>query len=369
MKNNSSVFHSKFIIDGVRQELTPEQILKEAMPCPDMTGNDAAEPAGDIVDETVDCVSATACYTPADIDRYLKLTMSSAGRDRVFPICAPESFTKQRIAATLIDALWQKGHFTLDNLTLNALWRWNQEEIGNMAAFYASVKAAAEYIYDLGCALEEFSYEEAEENHITFNISGVYQSEDEDIPQIESAGICPASMRNDPQSWLIYVPFDQCKFRLGSSLLAEKTGQAGGKAPDMYDPDYFIDCYEVIRELAEDGVVIAGATVGDGGLLTAAQKMCGECGISLDISGIKAAYNETDIVRILFADVPGVLIQIADNDFDYIDAQMLLQDIAYYPLGHPSATIEGARISRAAKSGVSGILAALMAGQPTEGED
>ena len=31
----------------------------------------------------------------------------------------------------------------------------------------------------------------------------------------------------------------------------------------------------------------------------------------------------------------GAIIQIKDSDYDYVDAEFLLQDIAYYPIGHP----------------------------------
>ena len=40
-------------------------------------------------------------------------------------------------------------------------------------------------------------------------------------------------------------------------------------------------------------------------------------------------------MRILFSEVPGVIFQINDSDYDYLDAELLLQDVMYFPLGHP----------------------------------
>ena len=118
----------------------------------------------------------------------------------------------------------------------------------------------------------------------------------------------------------------------------------------------------------EDGIVKAGITVGDGGLAVAAGKLCEDSGAELDLKGIIASYGENDIMRIMFGEVPGVLIQISNSDYDYVDSQLLLQDIAYYPIGHPSAEITGITIQETAKTSVADILASLL-GHTSEGED
>ena len=117
-------------------------------------------------------------------------------------------------------------------------------------------------------------------------------------------------------------------------------------------------------------MVIAGQTVGAGGLMAALKKMLPEnTGIQLDISGIMSAYGERDAVRILFSEVPGVLIQISDIDYDYVDAELLLQDIAYYPIGHPRTGSGGITLRSGGESGISGILQSLLNSQTSEGED
>ena len=88
----------------------------------------------------------------------------------------------------------------------------------------------------------------------------------------------------------------------------------------------------------------------------------------MDLSGILASYQEEDRTKVLFGEVPGVLIQISDENYDYVDSQFLLQDIAYYPLGHPSAKVSGAVPAEGARPGVGDILASLL-GQASEGED
>ena len=93
-----------------------------------------------------------------------------------------------------------------------------------------------------------------------------------------------------------------------------------------------------------------------------------ECGIDLDISGIEQAYVEADPIRVLFSEIPGAVIQISSADYDYVDAQLMLQDIAYYPLGHPVADGRPVRLTSSSRTKLSAILAALMDGQSSEGE-
>ena len=123
-----------------------------------------------------------------------------------------------------------------------------------------------------------------------------------------------------------------------------------------------------MRELIEDGVILSGVTVGDGGLAAAANTLCQGKGLDLDIGGIMASYQENDAMKVLFGEVPGVLLQVSAIDYEYLDSQLILQDVAYYPVGKPSDEHSGVVVSQSSKADVSDILAALLA-QASEGED
>jgi hypothetical protein len=261
-----------------------------------------------------------------------------------------------------------------------------------MASFYKSVEASSDYIFGLGVKMSDYLFIENDDrcsakffawlpdDELTTEHDEVFEIPQEagttlfkapfesSHPWIGHKRKCPATIKADPNSWIIYIPFDTCKFRLGGSLLAQSNGLNGGQEPHIADPDYFIDCYEVIRELTEDGIIKAGCTVGDGGLAVAAEKMCTEAGLELDISGIKSSYNEPHDASILFGEVPGVLLQINESDFDYLDSQLILQDVAYYPVGRPVADFKGLRFAENSRRGIADILASLL-DQATEGED
>ena len=116
--------------------------------------------------------------------------------------------------------------------------------------------------------------------------------------------------------------------------------------------------------------MLSGKTVSDGGLLSALKAMCGDnIGAKIDISGIMNAYDEDKSIRVLFSEVPGALIQIKDIDYDYADAEFLLQDIAYYPIGHPVPGTPEIKVKSGRGGGISDILQSLLSSQASEGED
>lgn len=401
------ILSSRYIIDGVAMELTPRQMLDEATGKVPEARPDSGEGSEPIVDESIDPAPSDGIHDAARTDEYLKLIAGPAARHRHIPAFCAAEMTRSEISRALIDAIWRSGHFRIDDLTISVKWNWETTSVGNMAAFYRSVEEACNYANLLGIGLTGYEVN-PQARHCSVDISvsvenNPYDGTEDEIepveiaesidrtisdapdgtpdiasyelpfktaaPSIRKARKCAAHISENHSNWLIYIPFDTCKFRLGGSLLAAKTGIAGGKVPEILDNDYFIDCYEVIREFVEDGIIVSGATVSSGGLISALNRMVGDnVGMDVDISGIMQSYGETDAVKILFGEIPGAVVEIRDSDFDYVDAEMLLQDVAYYPVGHPGDA--GLRISKN-DSGIAGILQSLMHQQDAaaEGED
>ena len=387
MKEKTSALHSKYIIDGIARRLTPAEMLDDCIG--DNEGRKTAKSEGfePIVDESTDPSPSLNRFKSQDIEGYLTKVLSLAGEPRPFQTPFANTWTKGRIAKALLDALWMNGRFKLCDLTVAAKWRWNGRPLGSMAAFYDSVEATADYINDLGICLSGYSFTESGGlSQASFKVGASEKTndtrEDDEIflpgdapfgsehPVLGRRRAVPDRLTPDLDSWIIYVPFDSCGFRLGGSLLGEALGQNGDNFPEIGDADYFIDCYEVVREFVEDKVTVAAATVSDGGLLPTLKMMCsGDIGADIDISGIMRAYGESDKVRILFSEIPGAVIQVKDIDYDYIDAEFLLQDIAYYPLGHPVSGTGRINVMSGGANGISGILQSLLSSQASEGED
>lgn len=389
MKENESALYSQYIIDGIRRDMTPAELLDECMEY-DITSPEpeAGGAYADIIDESTEPPLSTFHPEKGKVQEYMARTEASSYEPRKFTMLYPEQFTRLQIAKALTSRLWSEGHFRLGDLRIWAQWDWNTRPLGNMAAFYSSVSAASDYIYGLGVRMTDYLFlesdgesssrffawlpetEEDADNEDDRNEASLFKSSPYESrhPWISDRRRCASTVLPDKESWIIYIPFDTCSYRLGGSLLAQINGRNGGPGTQIQDPDYFIDCYEVVRELVEDGIVMAGVSVGDGGLATSAARMVKGCGMSLDISGLLSSYQETDAVKVLFGETPGVLIQISGNDYDYLDAQLMLQDVAYYPLGHPSEDFNEVVFEETGTTGVAGILASLLS-QASEGED
>ncbi len=383
MTEKESALYSQYIIDGVKFDATPADLLEECAVSSMPYDNEGFD---DIIDESMDPPVTSFTYDKSRNPEYIDACMKVIRERRSFRMLYPDAFTRQRIAFTLLDRLWNDGHYRLGDLNVWAKWNWNTRPLGNMAAFYMSAESAGAYLFELGVRLNDYVFVRADGESMAEFYAWLPEKsrsggdeEREDIhfksspyesthPWISDSRKCQEKMVMDRNSRLIYIPFDTCRFNLGGSLLAQIHGRNGGMSPHIQDPDYFIDCYEVIRELAEDGIIIAGQTAGDGGLAVAAARMCGENGLEIDMGGLLSSYQETDSTKMLFSEVPGVVIQISENDFDYLDSQLLLQDVAYYPLGSPTDEFTGIRLKNEKSTDVAGILASLL-GQASEGED
>ncbi len=374
----TSALYSHYVIDGVEQELTPARILDSCL-----VGKAPQRPEGEadgtVSDESIDRF-IRPCVTRAErIDVYLNMVLAARAPRKAAELPFVDFYTRQKIALRLIEAIWRKGHFKLGNLALTLDWKWDRGIRGSMAAFYASVSAAGDYIDALGIRLKSYSYSETP-NKSTLSVKASVLREDgpeEEIeeenadPRLGTRRACPAKFLDEKSAWIVYVPFDDGKFRLGGSRLAAALDASGEGTPQLLDADYFIDCYEVVREMVEDGVALAGATVGEGGLMAALHAMTeGGAGVEVELGGLMRSSGEKDIVKLLFAEVPGVVMQIADSDYDYVDAELLLQDVAYFPLGHITPGRSGVKVKVTDLSPVSSILESILRSQSSsEGED
>ncbi|MCR5520082.1 MAG: hypothetical protein K6F21_07090 [Bacteroidales bacterium] len=374
MENKSAMLHSPYIIDGVRQSVTPAQILGDVSIYPvESWSGDNLPP---LVDEIPDVDPSPVKLDSRKVEKYLSAVQKAV---RTFPMAFAGPYTRAKIAKTLIDCIWRLGHFRIGDISIDAQWQWNNLEVGNTAGFYNSVEALGDMLDSLNIGLRDFGCEETEgpcKLQLSADLRPI-QDEEELVeepytthdPHMGAAGIA-GTFQPDEASWIVYVPFDSSPYRLGGSLLAQSQGLNPPTAPQIDDTDYFVDCFEVVRELVEDGIVLAGATVSEGGLLPALKGMAtSQTGALLDFSDLKRASADSDMVSILFSEVPGAIIQIRDIDFDYIDAELLLQDVAFYPLGHPAANGGEVRVKASAKTGIQNILESLVQRQGGEGED
>lgn len=350
MKDKTSALFSTYILDGVQMDQTPFSALYD---CLDGNGSVKApdKKFANIIDEYLDREPAAFQYDESKIDEYATKIIQSPYNKKKIDLAYPAVWTRQAINNLLLESIFKDGHFTLENLLLMCQWDWVSGPAGNMAAFYDSTLEAGRYLSALGLKLDRYFVESNWRNCI-FEI--VVRN------RISGRRKCSERMQPVAKDWIVYIPFDNARLNLGGSALSRVVGNGGGREMNFSDPEYFRDCYEVVRELIEDGVVTAGVPVGRGGLMTAAEKFRGPYGFTMDIGGIMQGCAQDDAIKVLFAEQPGVLVQFHDIDYDYVDAQLMLQDVAYYPVGHPDAGMHALKVIKTRKDDVSSILGALL---------
>ena len=362
MDIKTSSLYSEYVIDGIRMSATPVMLLKDCM-----TGEarekfiDRAPegPFAPFVDESVDPGIISPKLEMSRIYEYLDRIRTSP-RTGCVPANYQSSYMKSRLAEAVVGGIWTHNACELDQLSVVLHWKWNEQTMGAMASFYRCVEELSSYLFDLNVCVSDITYEKAELPAFEVELQGMWDDEAEEEQ-------CPS---DDAKSWLLYVPFETCRYRLGGSHLSVLEDFPGDAGIDISDSDYFMDCYEVVRELVEDCVAFAGCPVGRGGLMTALDSFCrGRFAVEMNLSGISSAYGETDLTKILFAEMPGAILQISDSDYDYVDSQFLLQDIAYFPLGHPDPSLSGVSVQLGGRSEVMSILNSLLSSQASEGED
>ena len=248
MKENESALYSHYIIDGIRKEMTPAELLDECMEYEEdeTPSSDTFGTFDDIIDESTDPPVSTFTYDRHMNAEYAQVTEKAAAGGRDFPMLYPDHFTRLHIAEALTSRLWSKGHFRLGDLRLWAQWDWNTGPTGSMSSFYSSVSAASDYTYSLGVRMSDYLFIEGDGDNSAKFFAWLPETEvqqDEDIhesllfksspyesrhPWIGDERKCPATLADDPDSWIMYIPFDTCPFKLGGSLFAQANGHNGG---------------------------------------------------------------------------------------------------------------------------------------------
>jgi len=113
---------------------------------------------------------------------------------------------------------------------------------------------------------------------------------------------------NNPEYPLYHIDFSFDNLKLGGSAFAQSLNKLGDDVPTVTKPEYFREAFNAVQHFIEEGWIAAGHDISAGGLITAMLEMCFsnmEGGLEINLDGVK----EEDIIKILFAENPGVLIQ------------------------------------------------------------
>ena len=142
-------------------------------------------------------------------------------------------------------------------------------------------------------------------------------------------------MVNEPKSAFYHIDFSFDMLRLGGSAFAQSLGYVGSDVPTVQNSEYFAEAFDAVQSLVNEGLILAGHDVSAGGLITTLLEMCfanveGGMEINLD------ALAESDIVKLLFAENPALVIQVADKDKCRMQEILDAAGICFVKIGTPT---------------------------------
>ncbi len=229
----------------------------------------------------------------------------------------------------------------LDAVSLSANWMWPCRNEGEDAALYRAVSAASDFAVALGVNIPtgKDSLSMTQKYHDGTKVMApgtVIISAAGEVADVKATVGPVASRRTD--SGLYYIDFSSAPLALGGSALAQALGKVGDAVPDVADAEKFRTAFAAVQQLVAEGLLLAAHDVSAGGLVTTLLEMCFANtggGLNFYTDGFKM-YGETDLVKILFAENPAIVVQVGDENKDAAEAILDKAGVKYFPIAAPS---------------------------------
>ena len=238
---------------------------------------------------------------------------TSIGHAPVAALANPACGSRLAIAEALTNLVWAPIEQGIKGVSLSANWMWPCKNAGEDARLYKAVQAASDFAIELGINIptgkDSLSMTQKYGKDKVYAPGTVIISTVGEVTDVKK--IVSPVLKPDQDSEIVYIDFSFDKLQLGGSSFAQVLNRVGKETPDVKDADYFVNAFMAIQRLVEEGYVLAGHDISAGGMITALLEMCfadNRLGLDIDFSYLA----EKDIVKILFAENPGVLVQIKD---------------------------------------------------------
>ena len=224
----------------------------------------------------------------------------------------------------------------LKAVSLSANWMWPCRNEGEDAGLYRAVKACSDFACSLGINIptgkDSLSMTQKYGNKKVIAPGTVIISAGGEVCDVKKT-VSPVLQQK--KSRLYYIDFSGCDMQLGGSALAQSMGLLGDKAPGVKSADYFANAFNAVQALVENKQLLAAHDISAGGLLTTVLEMTfanTKGGVNLDLDGMA----EQDIVKVLFAENPALVIQVANNQCGKVERELAERGVKFIYIGEPS---------------------------------
>ncbi|HUW91832.1 MAG TPA: phosphoribosylformylglycinamidine synthase, partial [Bacteroidales bacterium] len=259
---------------------------------------------------------------------------TALGHAPVAGLISPAAGSVLSIAEALTNIVWAPLPDGLRSVSLSANWMWPCRNPGEDARLYEAVKAAGDFALALGINIptgkDSLSMTQKYPDGVVFAPGTVIITSAAEVTDVRS--IIEPVLKNDETTALFYIDLSSMKPVTGGSALGQTLNCIGTTAPTVSDPGYFAAGFDAIQELIKKGMIIAGHDISAGGMITTLLEMCfanRTGGMTINLSEL----DDSDTVRLLFSQNPGVIIQVKDEA--ETEEMLLSCGITCYSIGHP----------------------------------
>ena len=258
---------------------------------------------------------------------------TSVGHAPISALIDPVAGSRNSIAEALTNLVFAPISDNLNGVSLSANWMWPCRNEGEDARLYDAVKGISDFAISLGINVptgkdslsmtQKYKDGSKVVSPGTVIISAI--GECSNINQVVSPVL--KKKENAP---ILYINLSQDAYKLGGSSFAQVNNKVGSETPTIQDSEFFKNGFNAIQQLIKSDLVEAGHDISAGGLITTLLEMCfADVNLGADID--LTCLNEQDIVKVLFAENAGVILQV--NDIAKADAILGEMNIAYHTLG------------------------------------
>ncbi len=259
---------------------------------------------------------------------------TSIGHAPAAGLIDPSAGSVLSIAEALTNIIWAPLADKLKSVSLSANWMWPCRNQGEDTRLYSAVKAAGDFAIALGINIptgkDSLSMTQKYKDQVVYSPGTVIISAAAEVDNIRR--IVEPVIVNDPYTSLLYIDMSRDHLKTGGSSFAQILNRLGDEVPTVADPEYFKEVFNTIQDLIHKGKILSGHDISAGGMLTTLLEMCfsnTSGGITVNLSSL----DESDTVKILFSQNPGIIIQVKDENEA---AEILLENgVSYFSIGHP----------------------------------
>jgi len=312
--------HASLVYDSGKLKDYLESVLQlEAVACKDwltnkvdraVSGKIAMQQTCGVIQLPLNNLGATALDYQGE-----KGIATSLGHAPAVALIDPGAGSRLSVAEALTNLVWAPLTHGLKGVSLSANWMWPCKNPGEDARLYSAVKAISDFVIALGINIptgkDSLSMtQKYPDGTVVCSPGTVIISAVAEVPDVKK--IISPVLADEPDSTLIFIDFSGESRKLGGSSFAQVINQLGNEVPMIEHPDQFLKTFNSVQQMIKEEAILAGHDISAGGLITTLLEMTfanSGLGIDVDLTGLR----EPDIIKLLFSENPGVVVQMKNT--------------------------------------------------------